>query len=152
MNVDDVFLVLHHHWALDTSTFLYERQRLQLALLVLLCAYAGTRPGALVYVKKNAKVLTDCAVGQDAVEDSESDDEPDTQGHIQGDAMDLDVEEIIECLCYKHVTLVLLPNPDGDRDILAMEVDLRFTKGHKRTFKRYAIHAQPPYALLLTCL
>jgi len=47
MNVDDVFLVLHHHWALDTSTFPDERQRLQLAFLVLLCAYTGTRPGGL---------------------------------------------------------------------------------------------------------
>ena len=155
MNIDDVFLVLHHHWALDTSTFPDERQRLQLAFFVLLCAYTGTRPGALVYVKRNAKVLTECAISQDKetdVEDSESDDEPDAQGHIQGDVMDLDVEEIIECLCYKHVTLILLPNSDGDRDILAMEVDLRFTKGHKRTFKRCAIHARPPYALSLTCL
>jgi hypothetical protein len=155
MNIDDVFLVLHHHWVLDTSTFPDERQRLQLAFLVLLCAYTGTRPGALVYVKRNAKVLTECAIGQDkeiGVEDSESDDEPDTQGNIQGDVMDLDVEEIIECLCYKHVTLVLLPNPDGDRDILAMEVDLRFTKGHKRTFKRCDLHAWPPYILSLTCL
>ncbi len=66
--------------------------------------------------------------------------------------MDLDVEEIIECLCYKHVTLILLPNPDSDRDILAMEVDLRFTKGHKRTFKRCAIHARAPYELSLICL
>ena len=93
MNVDDVFLVLHYHWALDTSTFPDERQRLQLAFLVLLCAYTGTRPGALVYVKRNAKVLTECAISQDEeadVEDSESDGEPDTHSYIQGDAMDLD--------------------------------------------------------------
>ena len=48
--------------------------------------------------------------------------------------MNLDNEEIIECLCYKHVTLILLPNPDGERDVLAMKVDLRFTKEHKRTY------------------
>ena len=41
MNVDDVFLVLHHHWALDTSTFPDERQRLQLTFLVLLYTGGG---------------------------------------------------------------------------------------------------------------
>ncbi|KIX08334.1 uncharacterized protein Z518_02990 [Rhinocladiella mackenziei CBS 650.93] len=48
MDVDDVFLVLHH-WVLDTSVFPVERQRLQLALLLLLSAYTATRPAALVY-------------------------------------------------------------------------------------------------------
>src|SRR2546423_15685414 len=49
MNVDDVFLILHHHWVLDTSIFPDERQRLQLAFLLLLSAYTATRPAALVY-------------------------------------------------------------------------------------------------------
>jgi len=49
MNVDDIFLILHHHWVLDTSIVPNERQRLQLALLLLLSAYTATRPGALVY-------------------------------------------------------------------------------------------------------
>jgi hypothetical protein len=121
MNVDDVYLVQHHHWALDTSVFPDERQRLQLAFIILLCAYTASRPGALVYVKRNNQVLTRCALGSD--------------NNIE-DVMDLEPNEIIETLCYKHVTLVLLPNPDGERDILAMEVDLRFTKGHKRNYKR----------------
>jgi hypothetical protein len=122
MNIDDVYLVLYHHWAVDTSRFPDERQRLQLAFIVLLCAYTASRPGALVYVKRNNEVLTECALGFDtAIEDG----------------MDLEPNEIIETLCYKHVTLVLLPNPDGERDILAMEVDLQFTKGHKRNYKRY---------------
>jgi len=47
MNVDDVYLVLHHHWVLDDSVFPDERQRLQLALLLLLSAYTATRPAAL---------------------------------------------------------------------------------------------------------
>ena len=40
--------MLHYHWALDTSTFPNERQRLQLSLLLLMLAYTGARPGALV--------------------------------------------------------------------------------------------------------
>jgi hypothetical protein len=110
MNVNDVFLVLHHHWARDTSIFPDERQRLQLAFLALLSGYTGTRPGALVYVKRNAKVLTECAIPRDDERDeeySDSEDEPNAQ-FVSGDAMNLDYEEIIECLCYKHITLVLL--------------------------------------------
>lgn len=42
MNVDDVYLVLHHHWILDTSVFPDERQRLQVALLLLPSAYTAT--------------------------------------------------------------------------------------------------------------
>ena len=48
----------------------------------------------------------------------------------------LDPNEVIEALCYKHITLILLPNPEGERDLLAMEIDLQFTKGHKRNPKR----------------
>jgi hypothetical protein len=73
------------------------------------------------------------------IKHSDSDDDLDTQD-IRGDIVDFDPEEIIECLCYKHITLVLLPNPDGDRDVLAMEVDLQFTKGHKRNLKRRVVH------------
>lgn len=50
---------------------------------------------------------------------------------------ELDSNEVIETLCYKHVTLILIPKRDGVRDMLAMEIDLRFVKGHKRNFKRY---------------
>jgi len=142
MNIDDVFLVLHHHWALDTSTFPDERQRLQLAFLILLCAYTATRPGAPVYVKRNAEVLPEYSIPADDESDvkySDSDAGPDIEGN-NGDAMDWNSEEIVECLCYKHITLVLLPNKDGDRDILAMEADLQFTKGHKRNFKRCVMH------------
>lgn len=40
MNVDDVYLVLHHHWVLDTSVFPDERQRLQVALLMSVACWA----------------------------------------------------------------------------------------------------------------
>jgi hypothetical protein len=115
MNVDDIFLVLHHHWVLDTSTFPDERQRLQLALLLLLSAYTATRLAALVYKVTNRTKQREHYVGW------ENDDYDD------GDRMDLDWEDI-KILCYEDVTLVMLPNPEGKRDILAMEVNLKYKK------------------------
>ncbi len=44
--------------------------------------------------------------------------------------------EALKTLCYEDVTLVLLPNPAGIRDILAMEVNLQYTKGHHKKQKR----------------
>ena len=152
MNVDDIFRVLHHHWALDNSTFPDGRQILQLAFLILICAYTATRPGALVYVKRNVKVVTKCALenynedrdvetsesnDEDSSEDDgEDDDKDDREDKEFQDKMDVDLDELVETLCYKHVTLILLRKPEAKRDLLAMEIDLRFTKGHKRNYKR----------------
>lgn len=121
MNVDDLYIIQHHHFAFDTSVFADKRQRIQQAFVNLFSGYTGTRPSAVVYVDRNVKVLVQCAIGLEEAE---------------ADSIDLDIQKL-ECLCYKHITLILLPNPGGIRDILAIEVDLRFTKGHKRTFKRY---------------
>ncbi|KAF2471333.1 uncharacterized protein BDR25DRAFT_223650 [Lindgomyces ingoldianus] len=118
MNVDDVYLVLHHHWVLDDSVFPDERQRLQLALLLLLSAYTATRPAALVYAMINKRKRREHYIGW---EEDQSD---------CGD-MDLDLEDI-KTLCYEDVKLLMLPNPEGKRDILVMEVTLRYTKGHKK--------------------
>ena len=107
MNVDDMYLVLHHHWAIDTTSYPDERQRLQLALLILLTSYTASRPGALVYNPSNNRLRPGADDGLWA---------PETQ-------------EIVKALCWQDITLVLLPNPSGTRDILAAEVNLRHTKG-----------------------
>lgn len=119
MNVDDLFLVLHHHWVLDTSVFPDERQRLQLALLLLLQAYTATRPGALVYKQTNRENLKMHDIESESGGESRI---PDKTG--------LEWAEI-KTLCYRDVTILLLPSPGG-RDVLAMEVTLRFTKGWQR--------------------
>jgi hypothetical protein len=49
-----------------------------------------------------------------------------------GNKMDLLDWEDIKTLCYEDVTLVMLPNPEGKRDLLAMEVTLKYTEGWKR--------------------
>jgi hypothetical protein len=42
------------------------------------------------------------------------------------------VGEAIKTLCYGDVIFVLLPNPTSIRDILAMKVNLQYTKGHHK--------------------
>jgi len=119
MDVDDVFLVLHHHWVLDTSVFPDERQRLQLAFLLLLSAYTATRPAALVYKATNRTKQREHYLGWE------------DDGPGDHDEMDLDWEDI-KTLCYEDVTLVMLPNPEAKRDLLAMEITLKYTKGYQK--------------------
>ncbi|KAF2228547.1 hypothetical protein EV356DRAFT_538004 [Viridothelium virens] len=150
MNVDDLFLILHHHWVWDTSWFPEPRQSLQLAFLILICAYTASRPGALVHAKGNANVVRECAlagymVGNTLSTDSDSARDEDIQqnskhntadrSNIEGDESQIPTE-VVHTLCYKHVTLTLLPNPGGERDLLAMELDLQFTKGWRQNHKQ----------------
>jgi hypothetical protein len=107
---------------LDISVFPDERQRVQLNLVIKLSTYTATRPAALVYLERNSKVLIECTIYPELEEDP--------------DAIDLDIEEILEYLYYEHITFVLLLNLNGERDLLAIEIDLRFTKGYKRNFKK----------------
>jgi hypothetical protein len=63
----------------------------------------------VVYVERNVQVLTEDAINCDQEEDvneRNSGDKP--------NAMGLDPEEVIDCLCYKYITLILLPNLDGE--------------------------------------
>ncbi|KAL8641816.1 MAG: hypothetical protein Q9228_001434 [Teloschistes exilis] len=45
---DGVLGALCYHWTLDEDQFFFERDRIQLALFILLLAYTGQRPGAIV--------------------------------------------------------------------------------------------------------
>ena len=40
--------MLHHHWTFDKTSFPIERERVQLAAILLFLAYTGARPGAIV--------------------------------------------------------------------------------------------------------
>jgi hypothetical protein len=125
MNVDDAYLVLHHHWVLDTSVFPDERQRLQFALLLLIQAYTASRPGALVYRKKFTQ--KEHYLGEEADGGSNN-----AMVYLEpADPEELTLEDM-RTLCYEDVTLLLLPNPEGERDALAMEVTLKYTKGWEK--------------------
>ena len=44
----DFVELLRCHWVTDTNTFPHERQRVQLATVLLVAAFTGSRPGALL--------------------------------------------------------------------------------------------------------
>jgi hypothetical protein len=100
MNVDDVFLVLHRHWVMDTANFLDGRQRLQVAFLVLTIAYTASRPGTLVCVARNEKKSRGYAIGEDEDENENRGFGDNEQGktsddgteyfHIEGRYLDFD--------------------------------------------------------------
>ena len=50
LEAEDLLEVLRYHWVTDTNIFPNERQRVQLATLLLLAAYTGSRPGALLAI------------------------------------------------------------------------------------------------------
>ena len=120
MDVDDVYLVQHHHWVHDTSVFPDERQRIQLAFLILLQAYTATRPRVFAYKKLNQRAIKDHYFGSDDERNPEyaEDWKPD--------------EDDFKTICYKDVKLILLKNRYEGRDLPAMEVTLRYTKGWER--------------------
>jgi hypothetical protein len=125
MNVDDLYIVLLHHWTKDTTPYPDGRQIIQLAFLLLVSAYTGSRPGALVYVDKNERTNVQHFFSN-AKDGEEAQDEED---------WDLRADDL-KTLCYGQISLILLPNPGGVRDHLVMEVDLKHTKGHHSRPKR----------------
>jgi hypothetical protein len=72
MNVDDVYLVLYHHWVLDITTFPGARQRLQIHFLILISGSTATRPGALVYMAKNENTTTGYCISKDDEDERDS--------------------------------------------------------------------------------
>ena len=76
--------------------------------------------------------------GDDSDDDSDSDedeDDSDNSAASDTDREPLDLNEVIEALCYKACYAYSSPEPEGKRDLLAIEIKLRFTKGHKRNSK-----------------
>ncbi|KAH6676010.1 hypothetical protein B0J14DRAFT_626351 [Halenospora varia] len=123
INVDNVYITLYHHWILDVSIFLD----------VLVSAYTASRPGALVYVKRNIRVKKRAYLTPNDSSDEMDADEMDVDDDPTNPEEDV---KALKTLCYEDVTLVLLPNLRGIRDILAIEVNLQYTKGHHKKPKR----------------
>lgn len=82
MNVDDVYLILYHLWAVDTATFPDGRQRLQIALLT---AYTATQPGALVYVRRSEKRIRGYCIGEGDEEEDKIEEKEECE-HSGGDS------------------------------------------------------------------
>jgi hypothetical protein len=48
LEADDFVEVLQYHWASDINVFPHERQRIQVAAILLLIAFIGSKPAALL--------------------------------------------------------------------------------------------------------
>jgi hypothetical protein len=116
LGVDDLLLLLSHHWARDTSTFPTERHRVQFALILLILAYTGCRPAELVEARKKRS--------------------PDSDLDDDDDYTMLNVETVLQrckALCYEDISLLVVRNPVcGERDMLAMEITMAHHKGVDR--------------------
>ncbi|KAF2194980.1 hypothetical protein K469DRAFT_698544 [Zopfia rhizophila CBS 207.26] len=155
LSVDDLLLVLHHHWVLDTWVYPDEEQRLLLALLFLFAAYTGSRPCSLV--DASVKKLDNRAsntVEDEAASPCDSgyeDDEYDSEyrGELEYDEdglpfADADMEEL-KSILYEHVTILAVKVKD--RSVLVMFITVIHTKGEDRkpqpkTYKVYQ-HSNP---------
>lgn len=117
--MDDLLLLLNHHWARDTSTFSTERHRVQFALILLLLFGTGCRPAELVDGKKKRK-------------ENLSSDDDDLEGDVAMSGVEEDIRHF-DAICYEDVRLLVVRSPgSGERDVLAMEVTMAHHKGHKR--------------------
>ena len=50
LEAEEFVELIRHHWASDINVFQNERQRLQLAAILLLAAFTESRPHALLYI------------------------------------------------------------------------------------------------------
>ena len=131
----------HFLWARDTSRFHIGLDRLDDSTIRLICMFAGCRKHELVYTKpKDHRQLLDEYHGEsDAFTDAENDLEnwADTRTQecwICGDEDERSRTPELQVLCWEDITLWILqdPNGTGGRDRLAMQVLLRWHKGHNK--------------------
>ncbi|KAF2174706.1 hypothetical protein K469DRAFT_685751 [Zopfia rhizophila CBS 207.26] len=137
LSVDDLLLLLYHHWVLDTGAYPDEEQRLLLALLFLFAAYTGCRPCSLVdaSVKKSDEGARNAAKDEairfcDSGEDDENDSEYDEEPEFDEDGLPfVDIEELKSVL-YEHVTIMAVKVQD--RMVPVMFITIIHTKGEDR--------------------
>ncbi|KAI9808022.1 MAG: hypothetical protein M1827_007547 [Pycnora praestabilis] len=117
MGVDDLLLVLTHHWAKLKSVFPNERQRVQLPRILLFAAYTASRPGEL------------WKEPWDDLENSDYDE-------IGADRGKEKETKRSKAVCYEDICLMLLRNPTpGERHVLDIESTLAHHKGVDRKLK-----------------
>lgn len=148
LSVDDLVLVLHHHWILDDSTFADERQRVQLAMLLLLAGYTGQRPCSILETTRRSKTYLSSDATQDEGDDEHEEiakDVPQIQAeesdtYMEEDAHEYptsdaeeqyrDVRSLPRGLLYKDVRMRVLQNDtSAEHNPLVMEVTFTHTKG-----------------------
>ncbi|KAL9082612.1 MAG: hypothetical protein Q9165_008843 [Trypethelium subeluteriae] len=112
--VDDLVDILHHHWKFDTSTYCDERQRVQVALLLTIAAYTGSRPSSML----NTSIL-----------DTNSEDEQNNSLSTKPTI----IQEKTKAICYRHIKLYLVKDktPTGRAKVVVL-LTLPHGKGEDR--------------------
>lgn len=111
---DDVFRLLQTHWGSPEIKYLSERQRLNVALMQQISFFTATRPATIAHKAINPDRLATHYIGQEPPSPSLS------QGEQRGG---------FKTLTYRDVSLFTLPNPGGPKDLITMQITLRYTKG-----------------------
>ncbi|KAK6609654.1 FluG domain-containing protein [Botrytis cinerea] len=105
IGVDDLLLLLNHHWARDTSVFPTERHRIQFALILLILFGTGCRPAELVDAQKKPKSASSA---EDISEGDESDDDYGMKFGNSSFGKDNNNNKTERCdaLCYEDIRLL----------------------------------------------
>ena len=133
MGVDDLLRVLLHHWAKDTSVFPHERQRVQLATIMLFGAYTSSRPAELVDAEASEKEKA--RIKHWEWSQPVPWDDPDNHDYKEDEDEDGNGKKKNrpKAIFYEDVCLMVLRNPDeGGRPVVAMEVTLSHHKSVDR--------------------
>jgi hypothetical protein len=92
-------------------------------------------------VIRNKKKSRNYVIGEDNEDKNENEDKKDNRESGEKDSADHNWDnEQAKILCYKDVTLFLLPNPNSIRDLLRMKVNIYYFKGYQRKPKRLVIY------------
>jgi hypothetical protein len=124
---DDLFRSLYTHWAIDSSVFSNERQRLQLPAIQLFAAYTTWRPDELVESAGGKQLAKN--YGQQSLpwENPEDPDYQDVDENLESSC-----DKRTRVLCYEDIFLVMIGDPNGKRAKFAMEVTLSHHKGYNK--------------------
>ncbi|KAK5110395.1 hypothetical protein LTR85_001273 [Meristemomyces frigidus] len=115
MNIDDLLVLLHHHWAVCTAWFPTERQRVQLALLLLVIAYTGVRPCGVLEVPRTR-----------TLEEAEDGDDPDFLTSVR------DPDARVDSLKYKDINMFKVKDPMSEREhVFLMIITSRLMKNNR---------------------
>lgn len=143
LSAEDFGILLQWHWKYGTSTFVNERQRVQMGIFMLFSAFTGSRPATLLAGNSSSsndsqEASADDLPGSTLAGDSDGDTlvggKPNSKARTTGPGT----------ICYRDIGLFLLRNPDNqERDILMAKVDFRNLKGRPegRGWVKYSTNA-----------
>jgi hypothetical protein len=112
---DDLLVLLDHHWASCNDNYATERQRIQIAFLLLLVVYTTARPAAILETRRDT-------TKEDACSEEDSD-------FLKSK---FTVDAIPDSLKYKDVKLFKIDDAEHpDEHIFIVIVTLRLMKGFR---------------------